>query len=125
MKIYQFKLNGKVVSAKELYDYDLVDYIDNVYNAESVLGDLLQGKVVELYDFTFDYSVDRLQLVEVLERKELTKEQLAQEKLLELYKELTTVKDELISLVWFDAPREEMEEKERNLVKQIKELENE
>ncbi len=48
-----------------------------------------------------------------------------QEKLLELYRKLMTVKDELISLAWFDAPREEMEEKEAYLEQQIKELENE
>lgn len=62
---YQFKVNGKVVSAKELYEHGLVDYIDNVFNAESILGDLLQGKVIELDDFSSDNSVDTLQLVEV------------------------------------------------------------
>ena len=65
MKKYQFKVNGKVVSAKELYEHNLVDYIDSAFNAESILGDLLQGKVVELDDFSSDNSVDRLQLVEV------------------------------------------------------------
>ena len=65
MKKYQFKVNGQVVSAKYLYEQGLVDEIDNVYNAESVLGGLLQGKVLTLYDFTSDDSVDRLQLVEV------------------------------------------------------------
>ena len=65
MSKYQFKVNGKVVSAKELYEHNLVDYIDNVFNAESILGDLLQGKVIELDDFSSDNSVDRLQLVEV------------------------------------------------------------
>lgn len=65
MSKYQFKVNGQVVSAKELYEYGLVDYIDNVYNAESVLGGLLQGEVLVLYNFTSDNSVDKLQLVEV------------------------------------------------------------
>lgn len=48
-----------------------------------------------------------------------------QEKLLELCRELMTVKDELISLAWFDDEDKEMEEKETYLEKQIKELENE
>ena len=48
-----------------------------------------------------------------------------QEKLLELYRELMTVKDELISIAWFDDEDKEMEEKEAYLEKQIKELENE
>ena len=65
MSKYQFKVNGKVVSAKELYEHNLTDYIDNVFNAESILGDLLQGKVIELDDFSSDNSVDRLQMVEV------------------------------------------------------------
>ena len=66
MSKYQFKLNGKVVSAKELYEHNLVDYIiDNVYNAEFVLGGLLQGEVIVLYSFTSNNSVDMLQLVEV------------------------------------------------------------
>ena len=34
MSKYQFKVNGKVVSAKELYERGLVDYIDDVYNAK-------------------------------------------------------------------------------------------
>lgn len=66
MKKYQFKLNGKVVSAKELYMLGLVDYVDND-NTESILGDLLQGKVVTLYEFTSDLFIDYLQLVEVKE----------------------------------------------------------
>ena len=49
-----------------------------------------------------------------------------QEKLLELYKELITVKDfEIISLVYFDADYDDMEEIETDLEKKIKELENE
>ena len=50
-----------------------------------------------------------------------------QEKLLELYKKLITIKDEAISIVWNDADYfgTEMEEEEKDLEKQIKELENE
>lgn len=58
---YQFKLNGKVVSAKELYELDL-SYALEVF---MVLDDLLKGEVIELDGFTSDNSVDRLQLVEV------------------------------------------------------------
>ena len=65
MSKYQFKVNGQVVSAKYLYEHGLVDHIDNVYNAESVLGGLLQGEVLVLFNFTSDNSVDKLQLVEV------------------------------------------------------------
>lgn len=70
MKKYQFKLNGKVVSAKELYMLGLVNYIDDRDDAESILGDLLQGKVVTLYEFTSDLFIDYLQLVEVEEKVE-------------------------------------------------------
>ena len=50
-----------------------------------------------------------------------------QYKLLELYRELITIKDEAISIVYFDAEYfgTEMEEIEKDLEKQIKELENE
>lgn len=47
-----------------------------------------------------------------------------QEKLLELYRKLTTVKDELISIAWFDGSCDETEEMEADLKKRIKELEN-
>ena len=57
MSKYQFKLNGKVVSAKELYMLGLVNYIDDRDDAESILGDLLQGKVVTLYEFTSDLFI--------------------------------------------------------------------
>ena len=72
MSKYQFKLNGKVVSAKELYEHNLVDYIDNVYNARFVIGGLLQGEVIVLYSFTSNNSVDMLQLVEVKWRMEFS-----------------------------------------------------
>lgn len=55
---YQFILNGKVISAKELYEMDLSFYIFD-------LDDLLQGKVVELDSFVSENSFDKLQLVEV------------------------------------------------------------
>lgn len=50
-----------------------------------------------------------------------------QEKLLELYRKLITLKDEAISIVWFDADYfgTEMEEEAKDLEKKIKELENE
>lgn len=60
---YQFKVNGKVVSAKELYEYDLEFY-------EFILGDLLLGKEVELDSFVSENSFDILQLVEVEKEKE-------------------------------------------------------
>ena len=49
-----------------------------------------------------------------------------QEKLLQLNKELITLKDEAISIVWFDADyfETEMEEEVKDLEKRIKELEN-
>ena len=62
---YQFKVNGKVMSAKELYELDLLFYINNATDAEFILGDLLQGKVVELDSFVSENSFDKLQLVEV------------------------------------------------------------
>lgn len=65
MSKYQFKVNGQVVSAKDLYEHNLMDYMDSPIFAASILGDLLQGKVVELDDFSSDNSVDFLQLVEV------------------------------------------------------------
>ena len=61
MSKYQFELNGKVVSAKELYELDLSFALEGFM----VLDDLLKGEVIELDDFTSDNSVDRLQLVEV------------------------------------------------------------
>ena len=68
MSKYQFKLNGKVVSAKELYELDL-SYALEVFMVLDgnalILDDLLKGEVIELDDFTSDNSVDRLQLVEV------------------------------------------------------------
>ena len=59
--------------------------------------------------------------------KENEKELEKKEQLLELYRELITVKDEAISIVWFDADYfgTEMEEEAKDLEKQIKELENE
>ena len=48
-----------------------------------------------------------------------------QEELLELYKELITVKDELISIAWFDDECDETEKIETDLEKRIKEIENE
>ena len=73
MSKYQFKLNGKVVSAKELYEHNLVDYyIDNVHKAEIVLGGLLQGEVIVLYSFTSNNSVDMLELAEVKWRMEFS-----------------------------------------------------
>ena len=52
------KVNGKVVSAKELYEYDLEFY-------EFILGDLLLGKEIELDGFVSENSFDILQLVEL------------------------------------------------------------
>ena len=65
---YQFKLNGKVVSAKELYELDLSYALESFMVLDGnalILDDLLKGEVIELDDFTSDNSVDRLQLVEV------------------------------------------------------------
>ncbi len=59
---YQFILNGKVVSAKELYEHSLNDYL--MYDTE-MINDLLQGKVIELDSLMSDNSFDKLQLVEV------------------------------------------------------------
>lgn len=68
MSKYQFKLNGKVVSAKELYELDLSYALESFMVLDGnalILDDLLKGEVIELDDFTSDNSVDRLQLVEV------------------------------------------------------------
>ena len=59
---YQFILNGKVVSAKELYEHNLNDYL--MCHTE-MIDDLLQGKVVELDSFVSENAFDVLQLVEV------------------------------------------------------------
>lgn len=48
-----------------------------------------------------------------------------QKKLLKLYRELTTVKDELISLAYYDDAYYLIRKPEANLEKQIKELEKE
>ena len=48
-----------------------------------------------------------------------------QEKLLELYRELMTAKDELLSIGWFGDEYYETVKKEIGLEKQIKELEDE
>lgn len=48
-----------------------------------------------------------------------------QEKLLELYRELITVKNELIHIAWLDNESDETEELETDLEKRIWELENE
>jgi len=115
MSKYQFKVNGEVVTAKELYELGLVDHIDNVYNAESVLGGLLQGKVVELYHFFPDDSVGRLQLVEV---KNDNKEAL------EILVKQTTdnlIKNQKELLKLYGVSIKEYEA----IKKQIKELENE
>ena len=55
---YQFILNGKVITTKELFEMDLSFYTLD-------LDDLLQGKVVELDSFVSENSFDKLQLVEV------------------------------------------------------------
>lgn len=63
---YQFKLNGQVVSAKELYEHSIGRYGWHNTNELRVFIDaLFSGKVIELDDFSSDNSVDRLQLVEV------------------------------------------------------------
>ena len=56
--------------------------------------------------------------------EELIEKAQKQEKLLKLYRKLMTIKDELISLAWFDDECDETEEIETDLEKQIKELEN-
>lgn len=56
------------------------------------------------------------------EKKEITSEETL-EKLLELYRELMTAKDELLSIAYFDDDYYDKRKKEKDLEKQIKELE--
>ena len=62
---------------------------------------------------------------ELTKLEQALKQAQKQEKLLELYRELITVKDELISLAWFDDKCDETEKIETDLEKRIKENENE
>ena len=56
------------------------------------------------------------------EKKEMTSEE-ELEKLLELYRELITAKDELLSIAYFGDVYYDKRKKEKDLEKQIKELE--
>lgn len=58
------------------------------------------------------------------ELKKALEKALKQEKLLELYRELMTVKDEIIFFSFNRSYDDDTEEKEKDLEKQIKELEN-
>ena len=78
-------------------------------------------KIDDMFD-SWDRGVHQ-DSIEIIE--EALEQAQKQEKLLELYRELTTVKDELISIAWFESRRLELEEIETDLEKQIKELENE
>ena len=63
-------------------------------------------------------KTNKLKVIKALEQAQ------KQEKLLELYRELMTVKDESISLLFIGNYNNDMEKIETKLEKQIKELEN-
>ena len=65
---YQFILNGKVVSAKQLQAWSLGDMLKDYMDLENnviILDDLLEGKEVELDSFVSENSIDILQLKKV------------------------------------------------------------
>lgn len=74
---------------------------------------------IHLRDATETYETNMQGVVKALKQAQ------KQEKLLELYRELMTVKDELISTTLLYSRRVELEEIETDLEQQIKENENE
>lgn len=74
---------------------------------------------------TFPLPVGFAVLINKTKIEQTLKQAQKQEKVLELYRELMTIKDELISIAWFDSRRVELEEEEATLEKIIKELEYE
>ena len=74
--------------------------------------------MIHLRDATETYETNMYEVVEALRQAQ------KQEKLLELYRELMTVKDELMSLAYFGDTYFKPREIEAKLEKQIKELEN-
>ena len=70
---YQFILNGKVVSAKQLQAWSLGDMLKDYMDLENnviILDDLLEGKEIELDCFISENAFDTLQLKKVGKQNE-------------------------------------------------------
>ena len=100
-----------------------LDGDDTIYEEDHLLLDevldYIENNEQRLQEKTYNDTVDIYRELEIGAKFK------KQEKLLELYRELMTVKDELISLAYFDNAYYFIRKSEANLEKQIKELEKE
>ena len=105
-----------------------LDGDDTIYEEDHLLLD----EVLDLIEYIGDENADiEAQIydynntVDIYNELEIGIRLKKQEKLLELYRELMIVKDELMSFLFIGSYNEDAEKLEANLEKQIKELENE
>ena len=114
-----------------------IDIIQNIVDVDGMQVYILTGdeycflwnenqlKLLGTHELRFQKTPHE-RLIELVEIVEHALEQAKkQEKLLGLYKELMTAKDELLSIGWFGVEYYETVKKEIGLEKQIKELEDE
>lgn len=126
------RISGNVLASQKQFidltvgfDYSILDEFVRVMKKVNIIIWFSKLQMQYILNYFMNLKDKEIYFEHFIKIEKAIKKAQKQEELLELYKKLITIKDEAISIVWFDADYfgTEMEEEAKDLEKQIKELE--